>query len=170
VNPYLILGISAAWLASLVGVGYWQNTTGHTAEKAAWQARENTELTAANAKILSLEEARRAEEQLHAQQVADISTKFEKEKADAAAQKARDIAAARAGRLVLRVPAACESTGGGDSGKAAAGAGEHNGGATTELPRTITANLFELADDCDAVARQLGAAQGVIRSDRAPPP
>jgi hypothetical protein len=166
VNPYLILGVLVAWLASLVGVGFWQNRTGHAAERVVWEQRENSELTAANAKIHDLEEQYRTEERRRAQEVADISTKYEKERTDAAAQKARDIAAARAGALRLRIPAACESPGGSDAGKAAAGAGERDGGATTQLPREITANLFGLADDCDVVARQLGAAQRVIRSDR----
>jgi len=165
-NPYVILGVAAAWILSLYGVGAWQNKAGHTVERAAWQERENTELVTANAKILELEEAKRAEEQNLAQAIADISTKYEGEKSDAAKQKARDIAAARAGVLRLRINATCEGAPGSDSGQAPAAPGERDAAAGTELPAEITGRLYALADDADEVVRQLTACQEVVRADR----
>jgi hypothetical protein len=167
VNPYLILAAVLVWLASSAGVGYWQNQAGHAAERGKWQARENEQLTTANAKIMELQEAARAEERAKAQAVAAISEKYEKEKIDAAAQKARDIAAARAGALSLRIPApSCPGAGGGETGAAPAAAGERDGRAPGELPREVTANLLALADDADEVVQQLSACQAVVRADR----
>lgn len=167
-NPYVILGAVVLWGASVAGVGYWQNQAGHTAERVSWQTRETKELQDANAKILELEAARRAEEQRHADAVADISQTYEKEKADAASQKARDVAAARAGALRLLVPARCPDANRNKTGAVAAGAGERDGGARSELPREIAANLFALADDADEIVKQLSACQGIVRADRSP--
>jgi hypothetical protein len=165
-NPYIILGIVAAWLASLYGVGAWQNKAGHTVERAVWQERENTELVAANAKILKLEETKRAEEHLRAQAVAAISTKYEQEKSDAAKQNARDIADARSGALRLRINAICEGAPGSDAGQTPTAPGQRDAAAGTELPSEITADLFALADDADEVVKQLTACQEIVRSDR----
>lgn len=156
------------WIASVVAVGRWQNKAGHTAEKAAWQARENKELVAANASILRLEEAARAQELKKAEELDVIAKNHQKEIANEKRQKDTDVAAARSGALVLRIPSPCQGAGGDQASPASAGAGLSDGGATAELPREITANLFALADDADAVVRQLGQCQAVIRSDRSP--
>lgn len=165
-NPYLIIGLIVAWLTSLGVVGYWQNEAGHTAEKVAWQQRENKELADANAAIKRLEEAARAAENAHAAALGEIATKHQQEITDAAAQKDRDVAAARAGRIVLRIPTACPSANGDNAAKTPAAPSVGNGGATTGLPSEITANLLALADDADAVVRQLSQCQAVVIEDR----
>ncbi len=167
-NPYVILGIVIAWIASLGAVGWWQNAAGHTAERVTWQARENKELQDANASIKRLEEAARAAEQAHATELAKIGENHQKEIADAQAQKDRDVAAARAGRIVLRIPAPCKAADGSQPAKTPAAPGVGDGGTTAELPRSVTEDLLSLANDADAVVRQLGECQAVIRSDRAP--
>lgn len=168
-NPWIIVGFLVALIAASAG-SYWKGSNdGRTAEKAAWQARENAELVAANAEILRLEEAARETEHRHAQELADISAGFEKDKADAAAQKDRDVAAARAGTLSLRIPSICKEAGGGTGSAIAASPGERDGPATTELPREITANLLALADDADEVVKQLTACQAIVKNDRKDP-
>lgn len=167
-NPYAILGAVLAWLLSLAAVGYWQNGAGHTAERVVWQARETNELAAANVKIKKLEDEARATERAHANALASIAEQHQKEIADAEIQKQSDVAAARAGRIVLRIPSPCKGPGGGGTATATASPGVGDGGATAELPRETAANLFALADDADAVARQLAQCQKVVREDRAP--
>jgi len=166
VNPYLIAGLLAAWIASLGAVGWWQNSAGRTAEKVSWQQRDNDELRAANARIHDLEEEARSEEQRHAISLANISSEFQKDLADAKVTKERDLAAARAGALSLRIPSPCKGPSGGEPAETAAGTGGRNAAEGTELPREITAGLFELADDADEVVRQLTACQKVVADDR----
>ncbi len=38
-NPWIIIGLIVAWLASLAGVGYWQNEAGQTTQQVADQVR-----------------------------------------------------------------------------------------------------------------------------------
>lgn len=165
-NPYVIIGIGAAWVLSLGAVGWWQNSAGHTEERAAWQKRENTELVTANAAIKRLEEEARDTERRHAEDLNEISTGYQKELVNAKAQKDRDVAAARAGALSLRIPSPCKGADGGQAGTATTGAGGRDAAAGTELPREVTAGLFELADDADEVVRQLTACQAVVSADR----
>lgn len=165
-NPWIIVG----FLGTLIAVGAGGYVKGHsdgvTKEHAAALARDNDELVAANASIRRLEEAARATEQAHATALAKIGEDHQKEISDAAAQKDRDIAAARAGRIILRIPAPCKGANGSAATKAPASTGVGDGGTTAELPRTITEDLLVLADDADSVVRQLAACQAVIRSDR----
>lgn len=165
-NPYVIIGLLVAWISSLGTVGYWQNMAGHTAEKAVWQQRDNDELRAANTRIHDLEEEARALEQRHATELAGISADYQKDLANAKAQKDRDAAAVRAGALSLRINTPCKDADRGEAGKAAAGASGRDAAATTELPREVTAGLFELADDADEVVRQLTACQKIVVEDR----
>lgn len=167
-NPYLIIGLLIGWLASLAGVGWWQNTAGHTAERTAWQTRENSELRAANAKIITLQASARRIEQAHALALSEISTNYQKDLSHAIKQRAADLAAVRAGTLRLRVqyPASIYAIGERPA-ETCPGAGGRDGPQGTELPATITADLLALAADADDITRQLTACQRVILEDRA---
>ena len=121
---------------------------------AAWQKK----IAAAQS---ASEEAAKRIEQAHAAALADLDTKYQQELKDANDQKDRDVAAARAGRIVLRyIPAPAKlpdppaSPGGGDDPKGA------------ELPPEVTASLYALADDADQVAKQLASCQAVVEADR----
>jgi hypothetical protein len=166
-NPYLIIGLIVAWLASLAGVGYWQNDAGHVAERTTWQTRENGELRAANDKIKTLEEDHRKAEHDHAAAVAAISTDYERKLSDANKQRASDAAAVHAGTLRLRDP---NPTGfhacGGVGIQIGTGSGRRDGGAPGELSAATSGFLLELANDADDVARQLAACQAVVVKDR----
>lgn len=166
-NPYLIIALIAAWLASLVGVGYWQNDAGHVDERSAWQARENDELQQANTTITRLNTEAREKEAIHAQQLADVSTNYQKEIQHAKDQRNRDVAAARSGALVLRYDVAGQATDTSGAGAPGASTGRCDGQAGAELPREISANLLDLVNDADDVTRQLDACQQIVRADRA---
>jgi hypothetical protein len=166
-NPYVIIGLIAAWIASLVGVGFWQNDAGHVAERTEWQTRENGELRTANATIKALQEQARKDEQTHAAALAAVSTDYERKLSDANKQRAADAAALRAGTLRLRDPnltglRAC----GGLGTQVGAGAGRRDGPEGGELSEAAAGFLLEFASDADDVARQLTACQAVVVKDR----
>jgi hypothetical protein len=100
----------------------------------------------------------------------DLETKLQKEKATNDERKKRDAAAARDGSLSLRVPASiCAGStagGGGTSGEARSAPALSDGAASVELPRKITGDLHDLANDADSVADQLRTCQQVVLEDR----
>lgn len=165
-NPWVILGVAVMWGLSLFAVGKWQRTDGATAERVAWQAKDNEELRLANAKILELGNAARAQERKHVEAMAALGADYEKKLADAKAQSNRDRASIRDGALKLRIATERICPGGGAASEAGSTPGERDGPATVELPQQITSDLFDLANDADQVADQLRACQGVIQSDR----
>ncbi len=167
INPWVIVALGIAWLASLAGVGWWQRHDGAAAEKVVWQERTNTELASANAEILRLENQARAQEAKHAAVMATISKRNLEEKQRVETQHQADVAAVRAGTLVLRDPGAA-------TGEACAGAasppgtaaGGRDGGAGGQLSGAAAEFLLTEASRADVVARQLAAAQAVIVEDR----
>lgn len=166
-NPWLIIGLAAAWLASLAGVGWWQRTDGAAAERIEWQQRENTELRLANQKVVSLARALRAAEHAHGEAVAAIATHYEKELQHAQDQRERDRAAVRTGGLRLRDPHPAGLRACGNAAAApgaAAGLGDDR--AAGELSAAASEFLYDLANDADAVAHQLAACQRVVIEDR----
>lgn len=170
INPWVILGIVFVWLASLVAVGHWQHDAGATAEKAAWQQRENEELRAANAAITELQDQARATERHHAEQMSALGQTHQKEIQHVEARRKADAAAARAGTVVLRDPGAAAREATCPCGSAAPGAttGQRDGGQTGQLSAAAAEFLLDLANDADAVADQLSACQAVIQADRNP--
>lgn len=163
-NPWVLLGVGLLWLASLVGVGAWQREDGKTAERGAWQAKENKELAAAGVEIDRLNREARANEAEHAEQIAAIGAAHEADREADEKRRRKDVADAHSGALRLRVPGGCESPGSGAAPETATAAGRGNDAAGSELPREVTANLFELVDDADSITRQLGSCQAVVRS------
>jgi hypothetical protein len=166
-KPWLIVGAMLLWVASLAGVGYWQNDAGHVAERSTWQGRENAELRTANSKIKTLEEGARKAEQDKAVALAAISTDYERKLSDANKQRAADTAAVRAGSLRLRDPSApglraCGSI----PAETAAGTGQRDGESAGELSAAASEFLLSLVNEADDVARQLGACQQVVIEDR----
>lgn len=169
-NPWLLAGCLAAVIAAGLA-GEWHGTkTGRDAERASWQAKESKELAEANGKILQLEEGARLAERRKAAEFAEIDQRHTQEIQNAHRQKELDIAAARAGRVILRIPATCEDPGERDPRDLATAPGVGHGASTAELPREVAADLLGLADDADEVVLQLTACQSVVRADRAPQP
>jgi hypothetical protein len=164
-NPWVLLGIVLAWLASLGAVGYWQNNAGHVAESAAWLQKDNQELAAANKKILDLEEAARKKESDHQAAVAALGLDYAEKLKAAQDQKDADVRAALTGGFKLRVPNSCPQQPrlGGTGAPSPAPAGGADPG-TSELPRAVTADLLALADDADRIVAKLAACQTYILS------
>lgn len=166
-NPYAIIGILVVWALSLVAVGTWQHGAGEIAERTGWQTRENNELVAANARITQLTAAVRDTERAQVRAMDNIAIDLEQEKENVHSRKNRDTADALNGTLGLRIRAACpgaDRSGPGQAGPATAGG---DGAQTIELPRALTASLYGIVNDADAVADQLRACQRVISADRA---
>lgn len=166
-NPWLIITIGVLWLASLVGVGTWQNEAGHVAERTTWQAKDNEKLRLANAEILRLETEARDNEADHARRLADIGTNIVKDKQREQTQHQADLDRVRAGTLVLRDPGApglraCA----GAAGTLGAGAGGSDGPAGGGLSGAASEFLLSEASRADAIVHQLTAAQAVIAEDR----
>lgn len=164
-NPWLILAVGIAWLASLWGVGSWQRDEGRTAERAVWQARDNAQLAAANRKITELTDQARDQEAAHQLRLADIAANIQQETTRHEADTRRAVAGARS--LVLRDQPACPAgAGGGPEGPPVAGAGGGDGPAACELPAEAVRDLLALVLDADRDVRQLAHAQAVIDEDR----
>ena len=166
-NPYIIIGILVLWAASLFGAGYWQNQAGHTAERVAWQAKDNKELSDANAQILKLNNEARATEHTHAEQLANIATSYEQERQNEITAKDVLIAKLRAGSVQLHDPyASSVQASGCATSTIAAGAGRGDAQAGSELSEQLGEFLISEASRADKVVTQLQACQAVVQSDR----
>lgn len=165
-NQYIIIVL--VWAASLVSVGAWQNSVGHTSERVEWQTREVAELTTANAAIKTLEESARATERGHAAALGTIATNYEGKLSDATKQRSADLAAIRTGTLKLRDPATSIRSCGDPMPGIAAGPGVGDGRASGELSGIAAEFLLGEAGRADSIAEQLAACQQVVRADRAP--
>jgi hypothetical protein len=160
-----LAGIALILLAFGGGVWYG-HADGVGDERLTWQTRETSELMAANAKILELEAKYRAAEAEATKAMIDINDRLDKENADALAQKDRALADLREHNNRLRVHlAASEDARRSAEAQAAAGADSGDGAACTGfLDDADAAFLVAEAARADTVARQLGAAQDVIRA------
>lgn len=170
VNPWVLLAVGVLWALSLAGVGKWQRADGRSAERVEWQA-ERIKLQAEWAdKLTKAEDGARAQERAHVDAMAAIGANYAKGLHDAEKIRARDVAAARDGALVLRLPSSICGSGPGGAGPAGASAGRIDDPEGVKLPRAIAADLLSLAGDADQVADQLRACQAIVLSDRKEPP
>lgn len=176
-NPYILLGVLVAWIASLASVGMWQHRAGAVSERVIWQDRMQQASDKASAELKSVEDHYRQIERTMAGRLGDISTQYEKELSDASAQHAADLSALRTGNLRLRDPGAHPQACGSGLPPAASGAGRRDGPPASGLQEqsagvlsdVASEFLLELVDRADSVAHQLAACQAVIRADRAEP-
>ncbi len=143
-NPYL-------WLAGLIFVlactagGY---RIGAKVTKADYQA-----------KVIEQQKAAEREHRQHELSLAAIGTDLSKERAAHEATRRADRKRALDGDVRLRFT----SSGKDCTSPAPVGS---DGPQTSELPREITADLLDLANDADEVAKQLAACQAVVLEDR----
>lgn len=174
-NPWALLIGVLAFGAATGGAYLYGDHVGATGERVKWQAKESAELSAANAKIIDLTEKARAQESLHAVELASISAKYQEDLQHEKADKDRTIAGIRAGTIRLRDPDAIGShTCGGDASAVTAAAQRHNGETGTELQAkdsgvlSVAASEFivGIGEEADEIVRQLTACQAVIMQDR----
>ena len=169
-NPYVILALLVAWLASTAAVGYWQRHDGAAQVMVACQRTQAAESARATVAIQAAQTAARAREQQYAAGLTTISTTYQEALTHAQTQHTSDLAAIRSGALRLRVqyPAAASVRSGDSSASTtAATSGGRDGSQGTDLPGSVAVDLLALADDADNIARQLAACQAVIVQDRA---
>lgn len=166
-NPWVALSLVLAWIASVVGVGYWQHEDGVTVTEAAYSKRDNETLRKANIKIVELEQAARDDEQRHAADVNQIAGAYEKELQNVKTTKDATIAGLRAGAVVLRDPySSAQRSAGGETRQVASRAGRCDGGASGGLSVPASEFLVGLASEADGVVEQLAACQQIVIDDR----
>jgi prophage endopeptidase len=165
-NPWLLLGVGIAWLASLAAVGTWQREDGALAEKTAWQAKEVAELAAANAEIQRLQAAATRDHRQHELRLAAVDTELSKSRRSLEERTRNDRRAARDGSERLRIPGACPPANVDREAAATPAPGRSDGAADAELPGPLAAALHDLANEADAIVEQLTACQAVVLSDR----
>ena len=131
-----------------------------TAEKKVAQAEYDR-------RVKEAEDKNRATEQQQATELAIAGANYEKDLQDSKDQRDRDVAAARSGALRLRVAGMCPNPSGDRAApQASASPARGDGAEGAELPAETTRRLFELADDADAVTKQLSACQAIVNIDR----
>jgi hypothetical protein len=166
-NPYAILAAVLLWGASVGAVGVWQNNAGRTTEKLVYETRANTELSAANSKIKSLEEAYRLREQLHAAEMNAIDTQYRKELEDAKTVTDDLIVRARTGAIRLRDPGVKASHACGDKlPEAATGPGGPDGAGDRGLSADASEFRLALTGRGKRVSKKLASCQKLIAEDR----
>jgi len=166
-NPYLILGFVGVLLVSNLSTGVWFQKNGRTVERAEWVLRDNVALRLANAEITRLNNEAREKERLNAAALAQVSTRHQREVKNVRDQAKRDVAAVRAGSLVLRDPGAPSGSPAGSGIRTTdAAACRRDGQAGTDLSREASEFLLDLASEADEVVAQLTACQAVVEEDR----
>lgn len=171
-NPWLIVAALIALAAAGAGGGYvgWQmRDAGAQRDRVAWEKTRKEEAVQAATEIDKAQRAARAAEQRAASDAASDAAHYQRVIDDAHAQRDRDVAAARAGAIRMRVSGGCravQADGGGSAAPPAAGSGDH-GSTDAELPPETTGNVLGIGDDADAVVNQLAAAQQRLLFDQA---
>ena len=158
--------IAAALLAvSLVVVGIWQNSAGHTACESTYVKRESADLVSANEKIVTLTNELIAEKSAHSTRLSLISQQYEKEKLDVAKERDLVIADLRAERRRLRDPGNPRTAANAESGTTAT-TGKCDGETRPYLSIETAEFLVRLTGEADEVVHQLTECQAVVMSDR----
>lgn len=169
-NPWVIVAALVALAVAGAGGGYvgWKMRDADAQkDRVTWERAMKDEAVQAGNEIDRAQRAARAAEHQAAIDAATDATHYQKVIDDAHALRDRDVAAARAGDIRLRVPGGCrpvQANTGGGTASAASGPGDH-GAADAELPPAVAGDLTELAEDANAVVQQLTAAQTRIRFD-----
>lgn len=159
--------LAAAAVYAIYSYGQQQFALGEKAERAAWLARENAQLTKANTKIKTIEEKYRQQEQDAADALAVISSKYQEDLKHVKTEKDRVIAGLRDGNFRLRIPVAASlSAYGGSASEVAASTCGRNGETRAELSVEASEFLVGLTSEADKVTKQLGRCQDVINADR----
>lgn len=163
-RPWVILGVLVAWLSSLVAVGVWQRADGARAERVDFQATENAELRAANAKINELTSTALKNQAEHDTTLADLATHYEGEMSDEKTKHEAAIAAVRRGYRLHDSGAKCPS--GSAAGTAVTASGGGDGQTEAELSGEASEFLLGEASRANEVVHQLELCQAVVIEDR----
>jgi hypothetical protein len=161
---WLKWGVALLLIAALAGCIY---NYGEIAERVAWLARDIVGLTAANAKIKSLEEQYRKQEHDHADALAAISSQYQKDLKHVKDEKDRVIAGLRDGSMRLLIPVATTFKPDGSAAcQITTTATGRDGQTRAELSVSASEFLVSFAAEADEVSKQLGRCQDIINADR----
>lgn len=167
---YAILAVSL-----VVGVYYglhkaytWAYMNGVTATDKQWLARENTQIVAANSRIVQLETDARKKEHVQSVTVANIVDNYETEKRNAKVQTDVIISTLNSSIVKLRDKYATtrSNTCADQASATTTGTGSDNAKTGTELSNEATEFLFKLTGEANEVVLQLTACQALLVSDR----
>ena len=167
-NPWILLGIGIAFIASVLTVGGYEHHAGATAENAKWEQRYAQETAQAAATINKLQTEARTKEAAYEAGMVALAGNYQKELKNEQDQSAADLAAVRAGALSLRDPFATGTLSAGPSsaGTITASAGSGHGAPGCELSQPTAEFLVGEADRADGIVRQLDACQAIVVQDR----
>ncbi len=164
--PLWRIAAAFAVVAAFAAALWWIRDTGVQSEREHWQAKMATAKAEWQAELDKANAANRATERQSAKVIADVSTYFQTELKNVQAQKTADRDAVQRGGLRLFDPFftsgqdTCRKLPGARDALAAAGG--RDGETGSELSRPTAANLLDLANDANAIVKQLDAAQAVI--------
>ena len=114
--------------------------------------------------VIALNAKNRKQEQDQQKDLAQDGAEYQKQIDIAHQIRDRDVAAARAGAIKLWIATHPGSSGDGSAPKASTAPGVGDGETRAELPPAVTSDLLALADDADAVVRQLTACQTIVET------
>ena len=164
--PLWRIAAAFAVVAALAAAVWWIRDTGVQAERADWVVKMATAKAEWQAELDKANAANRATERQSAQVIADVSTYYQKELKNAQSQKTADRANVQRGSLRLFDPFQSFRLDANPilprSGEACTTASGRDGETGRELSREVSGDLFDLANDANAIVSQLTAAQAVI--------
>ena len=149
--------LTTALLCLVLLAGAWWH--GHRTGAAGVQAERDAGQARMMAQLLAKEQAARAAEQQHAQALAAIDAQYQENERHARLENNRLRAQLRAGSVRLSVPVAAGSC---NLPADDSASGLRDATPQAELSSEAADDLVALADDADAVVRQLTACQAVI--------
>ncbi len=149
--------LTTALLCLVLLAGAWWH--GCRTGAAEVQAERDADQARMTAQLLAQEQAARAAEQQHAQALATIDAQYQENERHARLENNRLRTQLRAGTVRLSVPVVAGSC---NLPADDSAAGSRNTAPRAELSSEAADDLVALADDADAVVRQLTACQAVI--------
>lgn len=141
---------------------------GVTTTETAWQARHNAELAKANQATADAQAQAREAERRGVEAVAIIEGQLHDQQQQAQADRDRLLADIDSGAVRVRDRFTCPAAGGMPG--AATSAGQRDAGKVGGLRREDVRFLVRLANEADAVTRQLQACQQILQAERMSPP
>ncbi|MCG9076813.1 lysis system i-spanin subunit Rz [Laribacter hongkongensis] len=142
-------------LVLLAGAWWHGHRTGAAGVQVEWDA-DQARMTA---RLLAQEQAARAAEQQHAQALATIDAQYQEKEHHAQLENNRLRAQLRAGTVRLSVPVVAGSC---NLPADDSSSGSRDAAPRAELSAEAADDLVALADDADAIVRQLTACQAVV--------
>jgi hypothetical protein len=164
-NPWILLGITGAFLVGCTTSFIYGNSVGTDSERIKWKDKESKEIVAANARIMELTGIARLVESKNAEALNEISKDYQEKLNHVSVEKEKFIASVRNGTIKLRIPSNSKASGSSASTVTTSTSG-CDGETTAELPTEVSEFLYGEATRADEITEQLNACQEIIIKDR----